>query len=134
MTYNKILSKKSKREKVSSLQIPFGKSIHHTSTFLFPFQLTRKQQLLNSTAPENKSIKAQSRGKFEEEEGLRSNVVRDSYEVGVWKVIQQSWDFSKTLVSFAVDSGSRMKFWKDRWCNEESPNVGLFHPCLSYLF
>ena len=46
-------------------------------------------------------------------------MVRDSSEVGVWKVIGKQWDFFKTKISFAVSNGKKVKFWKDRWCSEE---------------
>ncbi|RVX14544.1 hypothetical protein CK203_017114 [Vitis vinifera] len=45
------------------------------------------------------------RGKFGKEEGdWRSDVVRDSHGVRVWKAIRKQWDFFKTMVSFAMGS------------------------------
>ena len=45
--------------------------------------------------------------------------MRDSYRVGVWKDIGKVWDYFNMKISFAVGNRSRMKFWKDRWCNDE---------------
>ena len=52
-------------------------------------------------------------------------MVRDSHGVRVWKAIRKQWDFFKTMVSFAMGSRSRMKFWKFRWCSEE-PSCEIF--------
>ena len=63
-------------------------------------------------------------GKYGEEEGgYRSSVVRDSYGVGLWKVIGKEWDLFNTRVCFAMGNWSRVKFLKDRWCSEEPLNV-----------
>ena len=72
------------------------------------------------------------RGKFGEEEGgWRSDMVRDSYRVGVWKVMGKQWDFLKTKISFSVGSGS--SFGK-MGSVVRSPYVKFSHPCLPYLF
>ncbi|RVW84765.1 LINE-1 retrotransposable element ORF2 protein [Vitis vinifera] len=61
------------------------------------------------------------KGKFGEEKGRwRSGVVRDSFGVGVWKEIEKHWELFKSMISFAMGNRKRVKFWKDRWCSEES--------------
>ena len=72
------------------------------------------------------------RGKFGEEEGgWRSDMLRDPYRVGVWKVMGKQWDFLKTKISLAVGSGS--SFGK-MGSVVRSPYVKFSHPCLPYLF
>ncbi|RVW99586.1 hypothetical protein CK203_021359 [Vitis vinifera] len=57
-------------------------------------------QFSNEKEPSWKNI---IKGKFEEEER--------GYRLG--------WDMFNSKASFAVGSRSRVKFWKDRWYNEE---------------
>ena len=38
------------------------------------------------------------------------------------------WDLVSGKLSFLVDNGKRIKFWKDKWCRDESLNV--FFPSL----
>ncbi|RVW87876.1 putative ribonuclease H protein [Vitis vinifera] len=59
--------------------------------------------------------------KFGEEEGCWcSGASRESHGVGLWKAIRNGWmEFSKR-VAFKVGDGSKVRFWKDRWCGEDS--------------
>ena len=45
--------------------------------------------------------------------------MKDSFGVRVWKEIWKHWELFKSIISFAVGNGRRIKFWKDRWCSEE---------------
>ena len=61
------------------------------------------------------------RGKFGEEQGgWCSKEVRSGYGVGLWKAIRREWHVVSSRLSFVVGNGQRLKFWKDRWC-EDSP-------------
>ena len=45
---------------------------------------------------------------------------RESHGVGLWKAIRNGWmEFSKR-VAFKVGDCRRVRFWKDRWCGEDS--------------
>ena len=33
--------------------------------------------------------------------------------------IEKHWELFNSMISFVVDNGRRVKFWKDRWCSEE---------------
>ena len=59
--------------------------------------------------------------KFGEEEGCWcSGASKESHGVGLWKAIRNGWmEFSKR-VAFKVGGGRRVRFWKDRWCGEDS--------------
>ena len=60
-------------------------------------------------------------GKYGEEEGgWCSGASRDGYRVGLWKAFRNGWmEFSKR-VTFKVGDGRGVRFWKDRWCGEDS--------------
>ena len=74
-------------------------------------------QFSNEKEPSWKNI---IKGKFEEEErGYRLGVLREPYGVRVRRAIGKQWDMFNSKASFAVGSRSRVKFWKDRWYNEE---------------
>lgn len=47
-----------------------------------------------------------------------SRVVRDSYGLGLWKVIRCGWEDFRRRSHFIVGNGRRLKCWKDRWCSE----------------
>ena len=56
----------------------------------------------------------------EEDGGWCSGDSRESHGVGLWKVIRKGWmEFSKR-VAFKVGDCRRVRFWKDRWCGEDS--------------
>ena len=38
--------------------------------------------------------------------------------MGVWKTIKNGWEDFKDKISFKVGSGNRVKFWKDKWCED----------------
>ena len=41
--------------------------------------------------------------------------------------IEKHWELFNSMISFVVDNGRRVKFWKDRWCSEE-PLCEIFPP------
>ena len=49
-----------------------------------------------------------------------SKGVRDSYEVGVWKTIRNGWENICSHSCFIVGDDTRVKFWKDLWCENQS--------------
>ena len=51
--------------------------------------------------------------------GRRSKEVRESYGVGLWKVIRKDWDLLTSRVAFSIGSGWRVQFWKDKLCGDE---------------
>ena len=55
-----------------------------------------------------------------QEGGGCSKGVRDRYGVGVWKVIRNGWENIRTHSRFIVGDGTRVKFWKDLWCENLS--------------
>ncbi|RVW89042.1 hypothetical protein CK203_029384 [Vitis vinifera] len=60
-------------------------------------------------------------GKYDlQEGGWCSKGVRDRYGVGVWKAIRNGWENIRTHSRFIVGDGTRVKFWKDLWCENQS--------------
>ena len=60
-------------------------------------------------------------GKYREEEGeWRSYEVRGSFGVGLWKAIRREWDVMGNNMVFSVGNGRRVRFWKDKWCGDDS--------------
>ena len=56
----------------------------------------------------------------EEEGGWCFGASSKGYGVGLWKAIRQGWkDFNKRIV-FRVGNGRRVRFWKDKWCGEDT--------------
>ena len=55
--------------------------------------------------------------------------MRGGYGVGLWKTIRKLWDVVSSNLSFSVDNGKMMKFWKDKWCGEEPLNVSFLSLC-----
>ena len=56
----------------------------------------------------------------EKEGGWCFGASREGYGVGLWKAIRNRWmEFSKRM-AFKVGDGRRVKFWKNRWCGEDS--------------
>ncbi|RVW72345.1 putative mitochondrial protein [Vitis vinifera] len=61
----------------------------------------------------------------EEDGGWCSGDSRESHGVGLWKTIRKGWlEFNKR-VAFKVGDGRRVRFWKDRWCGEDSLDVAF---------
>ena len=52
----------------------------------------------------------------EDQGGWCTKMVRAGYGVGVWKVIRKGWDLVAGKIVFEVGNGSRVVFWKDKWC------------------
>ena len=52
--------------------------------------------------------------------GWCSKGVRDRYKVGVWKAIRNGWESFRSHSRFFVGDGTRVKFWKDLWCENQS--------------
>ena len=52
----------------------------------------------------------------EDKGGWCIKMVRVGYGVGVWKEIRKGWDMVAGKILFEVSNGSRVLFWKDKWC------------------
>ena len=52
--------------------------------------------------------------------GWCSKGVRDCYGVGVWKAIRNGWESFHSHSCFFVGDDTRVKFWKDLWCENQS--------------
>ena len=52
----------------------------------------------------------------EEEGGWRPCVVRGSFGVGLWKAIRRGWDVIGGNLVYSVGNGTRVRFWKNKWC------------------
>ncbi|RVW90819.1 putative ribonuclease H protein [Vitis vinifera] len=52
--------------------------------------------------------------------GWCSKGVRDCYGVGVWKAIRNGWESFRSHSHFFVGDGTKVKFWKDLWCENQS--------------
>ena len=55
-----------------------------------------------------------------QEGGWCSKGVRDRYGVGVWKAMRNCWENFQSHSRFIVGDGTRVKFWKDLWCENQS--------------
>ena len=44
--------------------------------------------------------------------------MRGGYGLGVWKAIRICWPILSNRVSFVVENGRRVKFWRDVWCGD----------------
>ena len=55
-----------------------------------------------------------------QEGGWYSKGVSDRYGVGVWKAIRNGWENIRTHSRFIIGDGTRVKFWKDLWCGNQS--------------
>ncbi|RVW76644.1 putative ribonuclease H protein [Vitis vinifera] len=55
-----------------------------------------------------------------QEGGWCSKGVRDCYGVGVWKAIRKGWEKFCSHSRFIIGDGTRVKFWKDLWCGNQS--------------
>ena len=49
----------------------------------------------------------------------------DGYGVGLWKVIRKLWEVVNCRISFFVGNRRRVKFWKDKWCDNEPLSVSF---------
>ena len=56
----------------------------------------------------------------EEEGGWKSCVVRGSFGVGLWKSIRRVWDVIGDNMVYYVGNGRRVRFWKDKWCRDDT--------------
>ena len=50
--------------------------------------------------------------------GWCSKEVRGGYGVGLWKAIRRKWHVVSNRLSFVVGNGQRVRFWKDKWCED----------------
>ena len=48
--------------------------------------------------------------------GWRTNEVRGTLEVGVWKEILKEANWCWDNIQFKVGKGTKIKFWTDHWC------------------
>ena len=42
--------------------------------------------------------------------------MRRSFGVGLWKAIRRGWDVIGDNLVYSVGNGTRVRFWKDKWC------------------
>ncbi|RVW54346.1 putative ribonuclease H protein [Vitis vinifera] len=54
----------------------------------------------------------------QEDYGWRPKKVSGAAGVGVWKEIMKESDWCWENLAFIVGKGSKIKFWKDRWCTD----------------
>lgn len=45
-------------------------------------------------------------------------IITSGFGSGVWKGICKGWEPFERLISFDIGNGSKVKFWKDKWCGE----------------
>lgn len=45
--------------------------------------------------------------------------MRDRHGVGHWKTIRKEWDILSSKISFSVENGQRVRFWNNKWCEDE---------------
>ena len=57
--------------------------------------------------------------------GGRTHEVGGAYGVSVWKAVRMDWELVGKEMAFVVGNGRRVKFWRDRWCGEESLRVAF---------
>ncbi|RVW76179.1 putative ribonuclease H protein [Vitis vinifera] len=65
----------------------------------------------------------------QEDYGWRAKKVSGAAGVGVWKEIMKESDWCWENLSFLVGKGSKIKFWKDRWCTDTP-----LSQCFNHLF
>ena len=59
------------------------------------------------------------RGNYGEDRwGWCSQEVREAHDIGIWKGIRMDWELVGAQISFSVDNGRRVRFWRDRWCGD----------------
>ena len=62
-------------------------------------------------------------GRRRREGGWSSCFPRKGYGVGLWKTLQKRSHLISNRFSFVVGDVKRIKYWKDRWCNDTPLNV-----------
>ena len=55
-----------------------------------------------------------------QEGGWCSKDARNRYGVGVWKAIRKGWENFRSHSRFIIGDGTKVKFWKDLWCGNQS--------------
>ena len=55
----------------------------------------------------------------EEKGGWCTRAASGRYGVGLWKKIRKEWLFFNGRLSYQVGSGQRVRFWTDKWCEDE---------------
>ena len=46
--------------------------------------------------------------------------MRGSFGVGLWKAIRRYWDLIGNNMVYSMGNGRRVRFWKDRWYEDDS--------------
>lgn len=59
-----------------------------------------------------------------------TEMVTDTYGVGVWRTIRSLWQLMEDNIFLKVGNGAKTKFWRDRWfdqtpLNEAFPDLFL---------
>jgi hypothetical protein len=58
--------------------------------------------------------------KYEDQDGgWCTKEVSSSHGVGLWKHIDQGWNFFANGIQFEVGMGLKVRFWQDIWCGEQ---------------
>lgn len=58
-------------------------------------------------------------------EDFRTYEVGDVYGVSGWNIIRMDWETVGQGMVFMAGNGRRVKFWKDRWCQEKPLRVAF---------
>jgi len=49
------------------------------------------------------------------------------FGVGVWKYIRKGWEVFSRFVTYEVGDGSKVRFWHDLWCVEQSLKISYLY-------
>ena len=63
-----------------------------------------------------------------------TEMVTDTYGVGVWRTTRKLWQLMKDNICLKVGNGAKTKFWRDRWLDQTPLNEAfpdLFLICVN---